>query len=366
MGVRIVFDNCTYSLDAPKPRLSGGHVPSYAQHVRPKLEVDMIVVGAVLTVIFTFALLAAPPAAQAQPAGKVYRIGFLSISGSGGADLRRILLDGLRERGYVEGRNLEILLRHSDGKIDLLPEAATELVRARPDVIVTSINATTRAALKATQTIPIVMVIGTDVVREGFIATLAKPGGNVTGLTFQADGGQIAKRFEFLKELIPRVSRIAALWDPGQDAPIARSQLEQGAAAVAARLIVLEFQDDLDALFAAAVREGAQALITGGGTRMFRRRKELVALAAKHRLADVHYTSEFVEAGGLMSYAPSLPDNYKRAAAYVDRILKGASPADLPVEQPSRFELVVNPKAAQVRGLTLPQSILIRADRVIE
>jgi len=315
----------------------------------------------------TLGLFAAPLTVDAQQAaGKIYRIGFLSTSGTGGADLRRTLLDGLRERGYVEGRNLEVLLRHGDGQIDRLPEAATELVRARPDVIITSINATTQAARKATQTVPIVMVIGSDVVREGFVASLAKPGGNVTGLTFEADTGLMAKRFEFVKETVPRVSRIAALWDPGQDAASGRSRLEEAAAAVSVRLILLEFQDDLDALFATAVREGAQALVTGGGGRMFRRRQDLVALAAKHRLPDFHYTSEFVEAGGLMSYAPSLPDNYKRTVAYVDRILKGASPADLPVEQPSRFELMVNLKAAQVRGLTLPQSILLRADRVID
>jgi putative ABC transport system substrate-binding protein len=312
----------------------------------------------------TVALLTAPPAAEAQR--KTYRIGFLSTSGSGGAELRRILLDDLRERGYVEGRNLEVLLRHGDGRIDLLPEAATDLARAGPDVIVTSINATTRAAVAATRTIPIVMIIGTDVVGEGFVASLAKPGGNVTGLTFVVEAGQVSKRFEFVKETIPRVSRIAVLWDPGQDAPIGRAELEAGAAAVGARLILLEFQDDLDALFTAAVREGAQALVTGGGGRMFRRRRELVALAAKHRLADFHYTREFVEAGGLMSYAPSLRGNYTRAAAYVDRILKGAQPSELPVEQPTKFELVINLRTAKALGLTIPPAVLARADEVIE
>jgi putative ABC transport system substrate-binding protein len=277
------------------------------------------------------------------------------------------LLDDLRERGYVEGRNLEVLLRHGDGKVELLPEAARELVRAAPDVIITSINATTRAALAATRTIPIVMTIGSDVVAEGLVASLARPGGNVTGLTWGVGAlGQMPKRFEFVKEAIPRVSRIAALWDPGQDAAIGREALEQGAAAVGARLILLEFQDDLESLFATAAGEGAQALITGGGGRMFRRRNEVVELAVRHRLVDVHYTSEFVEAGGLMSYGPSLPGNYRRAAYFVDRILKGTRPADLPVEQPREFELVVNLKAAQSRGLTLPPSILLRANREIK
>jgi len=310
------------------------------------------------------ALLAAP-LVRAEQAARTHRVGFLSTSG-GGTDLRRALLDGLRDLGYVEGRNLEVLLRHGAGKIELLPEAANELVRAGPDVIVTSINATTRAALKATRTIPIVMVIGTDVVAEGFVASLASPGGNVTGLTWGFDAGQIGKRFELLKEAVPHVSRIAALWDPGQDAASARSALERGASAVGAQLIVVEFQDDLDGVFATAVGEGAQALITVGGARIFRRRKDVVALAAKHQLADVHYTRDFVEAGGLMSYAPTLLGNYERAAAYVDRILKGARPADLPVEQPTRVEVMVNLKAARMRGVTLPQSILLRADRVIE
>jgi putative tryptophan/tyrosine transport system substrate-binding protein len=308
----------------------------------------------------------AAPLVYAQQVARIHRIGFLSISGSGGAELRGALLNGLRDRGYVEDRNIEVLLRHGDGKLDLLPEAANELVRARPDVIITSINATTRAALKATSTIPIVMVIGTDVVGEGFVASLAKPGGNVTGLTWDVDTGQIAKRFQLLLEMIPQVSRIAVLWDPAQDALNRKSALEDGAAAVGARAILLEFHDDLDALFAAAARQGAQALFTGGGARMFRRRKELVALAAKHRLADVHYTSEFVDAGGLMSYGPSLRDNYRRAAAYVERILKGASPADLPVEQPTKFELVINMKTAKALGLTMPPAILLRADRVID
>lgn len=309
--------------------------------------------------------LAAAPLTGAQ-SGRTYRIGFLSTA-DGGAALRAPLLEALRELGYVEGRSLEILLRHGGGKLEGLPAAAAELVRLQPDVIVTSVNATTWAAVKATKRIPIVMVVGTDVVGEGLVASLAKPGGNLTGLTWAVgDAGQIAKRFELLKEALPQLSRVAALWDLGQDASSRRAALEHGAAAVGARLILLDFQDDLDPLLAGAVRQGAQALVTGGGARMYRRRKELAALATKYRLADVHYTSEFVEAGGLMSYAPSLADNYRRAAVYVHRILKGVNPAELPVEQPTRFELAINLKAARARGLVLPQSLLLRADRVIE
>lgn len=312
------------------------------------------------------ALLAAPFARGQQPA-RIFRIGFLSTSGTGGAELRAVLLDALGELGYVDGRNLAIILRHGAGTLERLPAAARELVELAPDVIVTSVNATTRAAFKATRTIPIVMVIGTDVIGEGFVASLAKPGGNVTGLTYDVGHtGQIAKRFELLKEAAPGVSQVAVLWDPGQDAANRQSALAHAAADVGTRLLVLEFQDDLGELIAGAVRRGAQALFTVGGGRIFRRRKELVALAEKYRLPDMHYTNQFVEAGGLMSYAPSLTGNFKRAAVYVDRILKGASPAELPVEQPARFELFINAKAARSRGLTLPQSLLLRADRVVD
>lgn len=310
------------------------------------------------------ALLVAPRMGRAQQAAKVYRLGYLS--GGPGTGLFKAHLAALAERGYVEGRNLEVLWRHGDSKVERLPAAADEIVRFRPDVIVTSVNSTTHAALKSTRTIPIVMVVGTDVVKEGFVTSLGRPGGNVTGLTWDVGVESFQKRFEFLKEVVPQVSRVAALWDPGQDAAQFRAEMEKGSARIGARLIVLEFQNDLDALFAAAVREGAQALVTGGGAGMFHRRKEIAELAAKHRLVDIHYSSEFADAGGLMSYAPNLPSLFMRAAYFVDRILKGAKPADLPVEQPTMLEFVVNLKAARARGVTLPQLILLRADRVIE
>lgn len=210
------------------------------------------------------------------------------------------------------------------------------------------------------------MVVGTDVVKEGFVTSLARPSSNVTGLTWDVGVEAFQKRFEFLKAVVPQLSRIAALWDPGQDAVQTKAEMEKGSARIGAQLILFDFQDDLEALFAAAVREGAQALVTGGGAGMFYRRKEIAELATKHRLVDIHYSSEFADAGGLMSYAPNLPSLFMRAAYYVDRILKGAKPADLPVEQPTKLELVVNLKAAKARGVMLPQSILLRADRVIE
>lgn len=309
-------------------------------------------------------LLAAPRIGRAQQAAKVYRLGYLS--GGPGTGLFKAHLAALAERGYVEGRNLEVLWRHGDSKVEQLPAAAEDIVRFGADVIVTSVNSTTHAALKATRTIPIVMVVGTDVVTEGFVTNLARPGGNVTGLTWDVGVEVFQKRFEFLKEVVPQISRVAALWDPGQDAARFRTEMEKGSVRIGAQLIVLELQSDLDALFARAAREGAQGLVTGGGAGMFYRRKEIAELAAKYRLVDIHYSSEFADAGGLMSYAPNLPSLFMRAAYFVDRILKGVKPADLPVEQPTKLEFVVNLKAAKSRGVALPQSILLRADRVIE
>jgi putative ABC transport system substrate-binding protein len=256
--------------------------------------------------------------------------------------------------------------RSAQGRPERLPEAAADLVRAKVELIVTSVNATSAAAKAAAQSIPIVMIVGTDVVAQGLAASLARPGGSITGLTWDVGLEIVAKRFELLKEAVPKATRIAVLWDPGQDAPGFKRVIEQGGAAVGATLIWPEVADEIEAGFEMAVRERAQALFTGGGARLFRLRKRVVELAAKHRLPDTHYTAEFVEAGGLMSYAPNLPDMFRRAATYVDRILRGAKPGDLPIEQPARLDLVINLRTAKALGLKLPQSLLIRADRVIE
>ena len=316
--------------------------------------------------IATSALLVAS-LARAQTAGKVPRVGFLALYPPDGFQhLITALMEGFRGHGYVDGRNLVFEWHHADGKVERLAEAALELARSRPDVIVTGTNPGTNAAKRATQTIPIVMIVSTDVVKEGFVSSLARPGGNITGLTWDVGLEIVAKRFEFLKEVLPKISRVAVLWDPGQDAAGFESVIKEGAASVGVKLIWLNVAEDLEPAFAEARRAGAQAIFTGGGARLFRLRKEVVSLAARYRLPDSHYSAEFAEAGGLMSYAPNVPDMYRRAANYVDKILRGAKPADLPVERPTRIDLLVNRTTAKALGLSLPQSLLLRAERVIE
>ena len=316
--------------------------------------------------IATSALLTAS-LARAQTAGKVPRVSFLAIyPPEGFQHLITALTDGLRDHGYVDGRNLVFEWRHAGGKLERLAEVALELARSKPDVIVTGTNPSTNAAKRATQTIPIVMIVSTDVIKEGIVASLSRPGGNITGLTWDVGLEIVAKRFEFLKEALPKLSRVAVLWDAGQDAAGIESVIKEGAARAGVKLIWLKVAEDLEPAFAEARRAGAQAIFTGGGARLFRLRKEVVALAARYRLPDSHYSAEFTEAGGLMSYAPNVPDMYRRAATYVDKILRGAKPADLPVEQPTRIDLLVNRTTAKALGLSLPQSLLLRAERVIE
>jgi putative tryptophan/tyrosine transport system substrate-binding protein len=308
-----------------------------------------------------------PAALRAQPAGRVRRLAYLALyppqARNAYTDHLRL---GLRELGYVEGRHYVLEHRHADGQLDRLPEVARQVAREAPDVIVTGVNAFTRAAQQATKSIPIVMVVGTNVVDEGFVRSLSQPGGNVTGLTWDAGLEVYSKRVEFLKEILPNLTRVAVLWDEGQDAAAFRRVFQNDATDAGLTVIWLEMAEDLEPLLAQAVRDGAQALVTGGGTRIFRRRKEVAGLAAKHRLPDMHYDSAFVEEGGLISYAPSLQGLFKRSAVYVDRILKGADPAGLPVEQPTKFDLVINRSRANALGITMPQSLLLRADRFVE
>ncbi|HEX9875015.1 MAG TPA: ABC transporter substrate-binding protein [Gammaproteobacteria bacterium] len=317
-------------------------------------------------VLATSALLTAA-LARAQTAGKVHRVTFLGVvPPQTFQHLVTALTEGLRALGYVEGRNLVLEWRHAEGKMERFPGLASEVVRDKPDVIVTGTNPGTHAAKRATQTIPIVMIVGTDVVGEGFVTSLGRPGGNITGLTWDVGVSTMAKRFDFLKEALPGLSRVAVLWDAGADAPAFESAIKEGAASVGLKLIWLKVTDDLEPLFAEARRAGAEAIFTGGGARLFRLRKEVVALAARYRLPDSHYSGEFVEAGGLMSYAPNLPDMFRRAATHIDKILRGAKPAELPVEQPTRIDLLINLKTAKALGLALPNRLLLRADRVIE
>jgi len=319
--------------------------------------------------LFAGALLL-PAAARGQPAGQVFRVVYFTLYPPRAAyKYTDILLDALRELGYVDGRNLAFDVRHADGQVERLPAVAREIVRDEPDVIVTSVNAFTRIARQATSAIPIVMIVGTDVIREGFVANLAHPGGNITGLAWEADPGVFTKRIEFLKEILPGLSRVALLWDQGQDAAAFRGVFERDASEAGLSVIrrdMVKEEADLEPHFAKAMREGAQALATGGGNRLFRQHKRVVELAAKYRLPDTHYDSLFVEAGGLMSYAPSLQGLFRRSAIYVDKILRGAKPGDLPVEQPTQFELVINLKTAKTLGITIPQSLLLRADRLVQ
>ncbi len=319
--------------------------------------------------ILALGALAAPLAADAQPPPKVPRIGILWASPiSANAHLREAFRQGLRELGYVEGRNVALELRYAEGKLDRLPDLAAELVRLKVDVIVAANTPTALAAKQATRTIPIVMALSGDPVESGLVASLARPGGNVTGLSLMAPelGG---KRLQLLKEVVPRASRVAVLSNPNN--PFTGLMVRETEAA--ARVLGVQLQareirapEDIDRAFQAAIRGRASALIVVDDGLVFTHRARIAALAAKSRLPAIYPFRESVEAGGLMSYATNFADSYRRAATYVDKILKGAKPADLPVEQPTRFELVINVKTANALGLTFPQSVLIRADQVIQ
>ncbi len=307
--------------------------------------------------------------AEAQQPGSVPRIGTLAASPTAAnAHLWEAFRQGLRERGYVEGQNILIEHRSAEGKWERLPELAAELVRLRVAAIVAAPTPAIHAARQATQTIPVVMVAVGDPVGQGFVASLARPGGNITGLSNIAPD-LVGKHLQLLKELVPKVSRVALLWNP--DTSVGAPQVRE--AMVAARALGGQLQtlpvlgpDDFGGAFMAMARERAGALLVTADSMLFSNRTRLADLANRSRLPAVYAFREHGEAGGLMSYGTSLPDLFRRAATYVDKILKGAKPADLPVEQPTRFELVVNLKTAKVLGLTIPQSVLIRTDHVIE
>jgi putative ABC transport system substrate-binding protein len=325
-------------------------------------------VGFVVTL--TLSLLVAPRTAEAQQPTKVYQIGRLSPGSPTEPDPHlEAFRQGLRELGYVEGQNLIIEYRYAEGGDDRLADLAAELVRLQVDVIVTWGSVAIRAAQHATRTIPIVMAGTNDPVGDGLLASLAHPGGNTTGfsnLTVELAG----KRLELLKEAVPHIARIAVLVNP--DNPPAKSLLNS--LTVAARelrlhlhVVELRRAEELDAAFAAMPQEGADALIVGSDpVRMYSLRGRIADLAAKSRLPAMYEWREYVAAGGLMSYGPSLPDIHRRTATYVDKILKGAKPADLPVEQPVKFDLVINLKTAKALGLTIPPTLLFQADEVIK
>jgi len=313
--------------------------------------------------------LGAAPFASAQQTGQIPRIAVFSITPlSAQAPWLEALRQGLRELGYVEGKNIVIEYRSAEGKFDRTKEIAAELVRLNVACIITAGPTPTRAAKQATGTIPIVMASGDDPVALGFVSSLARPGGNVTGLT-SLPGDLAGKRLELMKEVIPKLSLVAILWNPGViGAERQIEEIKSSAQTLAVRLQFLKVKhpDELEGAFQAAIQGHANALIvvSSGPINVYRSR--ITALAAKHRLPAMYDSREFVYAGGPMSYAPDREDMYRRAAVYVDKILKGAKPADLPVERPSKFELTVNLKTATALGLQIPKAMLFRADRVIE
>ena len=321
--------------------------------------------------VMTGGLLAAPLAAEAQQVGKVPRIGFLSATSPSD---RPALVDAFRQRlrelGWVEGQNIVIDYRYAEDRVDRLRDLAAELVRLKVDIIVTNPTVATAAAKNVTKTIPIVMISGSvDPVGTGLIASLPRPGGNVTGVSGYAGLEIVARQLELLKETVPKIRRVAILSNPTN----AYHQLAIREANVAARSLGVQLQlleargpNEFDGAFAAMAKERVGALLVLSDAMLSSHRTRLADLAARSRLPAAYGVRESVEAGGLMSYGPSFLDLHRRSATYVDKILKGAKPADLPVEQPTEFELVINLKTAKALGLTIPPSLLQRADQVIE
>jgi putative ABC transport system substrate-binding protein len=303
---------------------------------------------------------------KAHPQEKVYRIGFLSTASLSSLSSRLdAFRQGLRELGYVEEKNIAIEYRSAEGSVNRLPERAAELVRLKVDCIVTAGENPTGAAKEATGTIPIITTTVGDPVGLGFVASLARPGGNITGLTTYSTD-LAGKRLELLKETIPKLSRVAVFDDTRS---LVQTVKETAAAArlLKVQLISLEIRslDDLENAFPSIAKSRAEAFIMGASGFFNTHQTRIVELAAKHRLPAMYIEEEFVLGGGLMSYATSIPELYRRAATYVDKILKGAKPADLPVEQPKKFEFIINLKAAKQIGLTIPPNVLARADKVI-
>jgi len=328
-----------------------------------------------LRLVFSIALalggLFSPVAAEAQQAAKVARIGFLATNLAASPHMAEAFRQGLRDLGYVEGRNLAIETRDAGGKHERLPALAAELVALKVDVIVAGSTPGALAAKQATGTLPIVFTAAADPVTDGLVTSLARPGGNVTGLS-SLTPELVGKRLEQLTQAVPGVTRVAALWQPGGAGERTDRDTLKGAD-VAARALGVRLQvvdargpEDFDRAFSDMTRARAGALTVLGSAMFNSERSRLVNLAAKHRLPAVYQWREFVDTGGLMSYGANLADLNRRAAVYVDKILKGAKPGDLPVEQPTKFELAINLKTAKALGLTIPQSVLGRADEVIQ
>ena len=320
----------------------------------------LILIAAVLLTVATVA--------NAQQTTKVPRIGYLTGASPSSMSARtEAFRQGLRELGYVEGKNIVIEYRYAEEKLDRLPALAAELVRLKVDVIVSGGPGATRPAKEATNTIPVVMTFDNDPVANGFVASLARPGGNITGLSTLAP--EISgKQLELLKEIVPKLSRVAVLGsstNPGNAHTLKETELAAGALAVKLQYLDVREPRDIETAFRAAGKGRAEAVLVLGNPVLASQRTQFANLAVKTRLPAIYWRSDIVESGGLMSYGVSFSDLDRRAATYVDKILKGAKPADLPVEQPTKFELVINLKAAKQIGLTIPPNVLARADRVI-
>jgi len=324
-----------------------------------------------LLVALSAGALAAPLAsfAQQQAPAKVRRIGLLSAhSPSATTPWHRAFQLGLRDLGWVEGKNISIEYRYSEGRNDRVPDLAADLVRLKVEVIVASVTPDALAAQKATRAIPIVVVAAGDPVALGLVESLARPGGNITGLTpMTAELG--GKRLELLKEIVPKLSRVAVLSNPQNvGSPLAWKELQLAARQLGIQLHSLEVRspNDFDKAFVDATGGRAGALFIIPDPVITPNLKQIAGLAAKSRLPSIFHVSEFADAGGLVTYGPDRADLFRRAATYVDKLLKGAKPGDLPVQQPTKFELVINMKTAKALGITIPQTILVQADRVIE
>ena len=345
--------------------MRAGRAPDHAELDRARLEGDLIAASAVLAAVFTLTLLAAPPGVAAQSTAKIARIGYLSpLTAGADAAHREAFRQGLRALGYVEGKNAVIETRYADGRFERLPDLAAEIVRLTVDAIVAAPTPAIRAAQHATRTIPIVMAFSGDPVGDGFVATLGRPGGNITG--HSATVAEMAvKRVEFLKAIVPKLSHVSYIVSP-EITRRAATETEAAGRTLGLQVSTIPVRDssEVDRAFSTMHRESVDGLVVA--LTLPHLWRQIVDLANKSRLPTVSGPREFVEAGGLMAYGPNFPDLFRRAATYVDRILKGAKPGDLPVEQPTKFDLVVNPKAATALGLTIPQSVLLRADDVIQ
>jgi ABC-type uncharacterized transport system substrate-binding protein len=323
----------------------------------------------VLIVTLALGIFLTPLAAEAQPVGKIPRIGLLSsFSPSDAALWHQAFRQGLRDLGWVEGKNISIEYRYAEGRNDRLPDLAADLVLLKVDIIVTAFTPDALATKRATRTIPIVVASAGDPVTTGLVESLARPGGNITGLSTMSPD-LAGKRLALLKEIVPTLSSLAVLWIPqSPTSALNWKEIQLPARELGIQLHSLEVRssNDFDKAFEDAIKARAGALAITPDPLFGRNLKRIVDFAAKSRLPSIFHVREFVDAGGLVAYGPDRSDSFRRAAGYVDKILKGAKPADLPVEQPTKFELVINAKTAKALGLTIPQALLLRADRVIE